>query len=213
MTTRAILRDEILDDLERDATADTSRVLSAISSAIKFYQPKRFFFNESRSVTFSTVNGTDTYRFGTGLEITTEFYKVDGAFILDSTRYVPLKIMDYLRMERLIETSPSTGRPNRWAYINKAMRLYAVPDQAYTIRLDGHIKLAEPASDAETGNDWMVEAYELIRCRAKAYLSAHVFPNPEMALTMRAAEQDALTSLKGATQDKTGSGEIEPTQF
>lgn len=211
MTTRAILKAEIIDDLERDATADGARVLSAISSAIKFYQPKRFFFNESRSVTFPTVDGTDTYAFGT--DITTEFYKIDGAFVLDSDRYIPMRWMDYLDMERLIETTPAKGRPTRWTYINKALRLYNVPDAVYTVRLDGHVKIAEPASDAEADNQWFTEAYELIRCRAKAYLSIHVFPNPEMAVTMQAAEQQALVALRGATMDRTGTGEIIPTNF
>jgi hypothetical protein len=214
MTTRSAMKTEIIDDMERDASADGARVLSAISSAIKFYQPKRFFFNESRSVTFPTVNGTDTYSFGTGLAITTEFYKIDGAFVLEGVQQHQMAPIDYLSLELLIDNSgPATGRPTRYAYVNRALRLYRVPDAAYTVRLDGHVKAAEPATDNETDNVWFTEAYELIRCRSKAYLYTHVFPKPEMAALMRIAEKDALEALRGATQDKIGTGQIIPTQF
>jgi hypothetical protein len=214
MTTRATMKAEIIDDMERDASADGARVLSAISTSIKFYQPKRFFFNESRSVTFATVNGTDTYDFGTGQDITTEFYKIDGAFILEGVQQHQMWPIDYLDLEVLIDSStPATGRPTRFAYINRALRLYRVPDAAYTVRLDGHVKVAEPSTDNEADNLWFTEAYELIRCRSKAYLYTHVFPKPEMAAMMRIAEKDALDALKGATQDKIGTGQIIPTDF
>ena len=42
------------------------------------------------------------------------------------------------------------------------------PSVHYDIQFVGGIKTAAPASDAEAGNVWMTEAYELIRCRAKA---------------------------------------------
>lgn len=213
MTTRTTLKAEIIDDLERDATADGARVLSAISSAIKFYQPKRFWFNESRGITFNTVDGTDSYDFGSGQEITTEFYKIDGVYVTENGQQYELSPRDYRELETLIDTTPTEGRPHSYAYINRALRLYPVPDAVYSIRLVGHIKAAEPASDGEADNVWMTEAYELIRCRAKWYLSTHVFPNPAMALSMRQAESDALLALRGATQDKIGTGHIIPTQF
>jgi hypothetical protein len=208
MTTRAALKAEILDDLERSLAADGTRVLSAISSAIKFYQPKRFFFNESRSVTFNTVASTDTYSFAT---IGTEFYRVDGVFITISADDVrELCRTDYTLMEA---SDTATGEPSEYAYIDKSIRLWRSPDDAYSTRLVGHIKLDEPSADAETGNDWFGEAYELIRCRAKAYLYAHVYGDANMAMVMRAAEQDALSALRGATFDKVETGRLEPTEF
>lgn len=213
MTTRSALKTEIIDDLERDASADGARVLSAISTAIKFYQPKRFYFNESRSVTFNTVASTDTYDFGTGQEITTEFYKIDGVYVTENGNIHELNVRDYRDLEILIDSNANEGRPWSYSYINRALRLYPVPDAAYSVRLVGHVKVAEPATDGEADNAWMVEAYELIRCRAKAYLSTHVFPNPEMALMMRTAENEELMRLRGMTQDRTGTGQIIPTAF
>lgn len=211
MTTRGTLKNEIIDDLERDATADNARVLSAISSAIKFYQPKRFWFNESRSVTFNTVDGTDTYSFGT--DIATEFYRIDGVFITENGQQYEVSPRDYRDIEGLIDSTPTEGRPWSYAYINRALRFYPVPDGVYSVRITGHIKADEPAADDTASNVWMTEAYELIRCRAKWYLSTHVFPNQAMALSMRQAENEALTALRGATDDKIGTGQIIPTHF
>jgi hypothetical protein len=212
MTTRGALKTEILDDIDR--SGDGTRVLAAISSAIKFYQPKRFWFNESRSVTFSTVDGTDTYDFASDGEITTEFYKIDAALVLEGTQQHCLTPIDYLDLELLIDSSsPTEGRPYRYAYINRALRLYPVPDAVYTIRLTGHIKAAEPAADDTADNVWFTEAYELIRCRAKAYLYAHVYEDTERAAIMRAAETEAYNALRDATGSKIGTGHIIPTQF
>lgn len=213
MTTRAALKTEILDDLERDASADGARVLSAISAAIKHYQPKRFFFNESRSVTFSTEADKWQYTFGTSGDITTEFYRIDAVFVTENGNNYEMCQRDYREMELLNDTNATTNRPYDWAYIGQSVVLYPVPDGVYTVRLTGHIKAAEPAADDTAGNVWFTEAYELIRCRAKSYLYAHVYPDPGMAQMMQVAEASALRALRSATMDRVSTGNVEPTSF
>jgi len=211
MTTRATLKAEILDDLDRSSTADGTRVLSAISSAIKFYQSKRFFFNESRAVTFSTADGTSDYTFAS---IGTEFYRLDGVFVTISSSDVrELDRSDPLEIESLIANEATTGQPSEYAYFDRTLRLWRIPDAIYSVRLVGHVKIAEPATDDTANNEWFTEAYELIRCRAKAYLYAHVFPDPSMAQVMQAAEQQALGTLMLATVAKVELGRLEPTEF
>lgn len=213
MTTRATMLTEILDDMER-GSADNARVLSAISSAIKFYQPKRFFFNESRSVTFGTVAADWDYAFPA--DISTEFYRIDLAVREDADGDCPLDLADYRSIELANDASSQADRPTEWAYIGRQLVLSPIPDDAYTIRLTGHVKLAEPASDGEANNAWFTEAYELIRCRAKAYLYAHVYPtveNLQMAAVMRMAEKDALGALLAATEDRVAPGFLEATDF
>lgn len=211
MTSRADLKTEILDDMDR-GTADGPRALTAISAAIKFYQPKRFFFNESRSITFNTVAGTAEYAFGASAAITTEFYSLDGVFLTDGTDIRELDRNNYTVLERLAATS-NNDTPTDYAYVNKALRFHPVPDAIYSVRLTGHVKLAEPALDADDGNDWFEEAYELIKCRSKAYLYAHVFEDVNMAQVMRAAESDALSALRSATSDKVAPGYLAATDF
>jgi hypothetical protein len=208
MTTRTIMVAEIEDDLER---SDSAAILNKISAAIRHYQPKRFHFNESRSVTFNTVASTDTYTFTT---IGTEFNKIDGVFVTIDTEDVrELDRMNYQQLERIAGNSTDTGEPSDYASIPGGIRLWRSPDDAYSTRLLGHVKLAEPASDGEANNSWMTDAYDLIKARAKAELYLHRYMEADSAAMMRAAENEALRQLLNARDDKTALGYLEATEF
>jgi hypothetical protein len=209
MTTLAIMLAEIQADTERTSASDVTAMRAKINAAIRQYQPKRFWFNESRSVTFNTVASTAVYTFVT---IGTEFYKIDGAFLTDGSEITELERVNYTEIEPG-QSTPTEAAPFAYAYVAKSIRLYDVPDAIYAVRLTGHIKIAAPASDAEADNIWMTEAYDLIMCRAKAELYAHRWEDPANAQIMRAAEGDALQRLFGATHDKVALGYLEATEF
>lgn len=208
MTTKAIMIAEIESDTER---SDTVAIGLKIDAAIRQYQPRRFWFNESRSVTFNTVAGTDLYTFAT---IGTEFYQVDEVFATIGTDDVrELARMNYADLEFLAGNNTDQGEPEDYCYINKAIRLWRNPDAIYSIRVVGHVKAAAPASDAEADNVWMTEAYDLIMSRAKAELYAHRWEDPANAALMQQAEASALRRLQSATMDKTQTGYLEATDF
>jgi hypothetical protein len=209
MSTRAEMIAEMASDMER---SDSAAFTSKINAAIRHYQPRRFWFNESRSVTFQTTASTDTYSFST---IGTEFYRIDGVFLTVASDDVrELERWDYARMmEEVAGEQTATDIPRAWAYVDRGMRLWRSPDDAYTVRLLGHVKLAAPTSDGETDNLWMTEAYDLIMCRAKAELYAHRYEDPAQAQIMRLAEGDALNRLLNATDDKVAPGYLEATEF
>jgi hypothetical protein len=209
MTTLAIMLAEIQADTERTSASDVTAMRAKIAAAVRQYQPKRFWFNESRSVTFNTVASTAEYTFTT---IGTEFYKIDGAFLTDGSEITELERVNYTEIEPG-QSTPTEAAPMAYAYIAKAVRLYDVPDAIYSARLVGHVKIAAPASDGEADNIWMTEAYDLIMCRAKAELYAHRWEDPNNAQIMRAAEGDALNRLLGATHDKVALGYLEATEF
>jgi hypothetical protein len=206
MTTKQAMIAEIESDTER---SDTTAIGLKIDAAIRHYQPKRFWFNESRSVTFSTVASTAVYTFAT---IGTEFYGIDGAYLTNGSEIRELERVNYVELEGG-EATPTEGVPFAYAYIAKAVRFYDVPDAIYSARLTGHVKIAAPASDAEANNAWMTEAYDLIMSRAKAELYAHRWEDPNNAAIMRAAEMDALRQLLSATHDKVSTGYLEATEF
>lgn len=209
MTTLAIMLAEVQADTERSSADDVTAMRNKIAAAVRQYQPRRFWFNESRSVTFNTVASTAVYTFAT---IGTEFYKVDGAFLTNGSEIIELERVNYTEIEPG-EATPTEAVPMAYAYIAKSVRLYDVPDAIYAVRLTGHIKIAAPASDAEADNIWMTEAYDLIMCRAKAELYAHRWEDPANAQIMRAAEGDALQRLLGATHDKVALGYLEASDF
>lgn len=211
MTTLQTMIDEIESDTER---SDTVAITAKIEAAIRHYQPRRLFFNESRSITFNTVASTDTYRFGTGLEITTEFYRIDSAWITIAAEDVrELTRRNYADLEGTADNNTDEGEPSDYAFINEAIRLWRNPDDAYEVRLTGHVKIAPPGSAVVTGNAWMVEGYDLIMCRAKAELYAHRWEDPANAQLMRIAEMDAFNRLKSATDDKVEDGHLAATEF
>lgn len=208
MTTRADMIAEMESDMER---SDSAAFINKINAAIRQYQPKRFWFNESRSVTFNMVASTDTYSFAT---IGTEFYRIDGVFVAIASGDVrEMDRVDYSAIEAMADSDTTTGEPSVYAYVARGLRFWRPPDDTYSARLVGHVKLAPPASDDETDNLWMDEAYDLIMCRAKAELYAHRYEDPNQAAIMRAAETDALSRLLGATEDKVADGTLTPTEF
>ena len=208
MTTLAIMLAEIQADTERTSTSDVTAMRSKIVAAIRQYQPKRFWFNESRSVTFNTVASTVEYSFTT---IGTEFYQIDGAFLTDGSDVIEVERVNYTEIENA--TASTSTAPYAYAYVAKTLRLYPSPDAIYPVRLTGHIKIAAPAADGEADNIWMTEAYDLIMCRAKAELYAHRWEDAANAQIMRAAEGDALRRLLSATDGKVSLGHLEATDF
>jgi hypothetical protein len=208
MTTKTIMIAEIESDTER---SDTTAIGNKIDAAIRHYQPRRFWFNESRAVTFNTVAGTDLYTFTT---IGTEFYRIDGVFVTIGTDDVrELTRRNYVDLEFLAGNNTDQGEPEEYAYINKAIRLWRNPDAIYSTRLVGHVKVAAPATSGEADNLWMTEAYDLIMSRAKAELYAHRWEDPTNAAIMQQAERSALNRLQSATMDKTETGYLESTEF
>lgn len=209
--TLAGLKAEIADDTLRSDLS--TQIANAISSAIRFYQKRRFYFNETRTTTFATVASQATYSSSDDTDIP-KFMVVDAVFITDSSgnRY-ELDYYDPADIHWLQGNGASTGRPFGYSYYDQSFTFYPIPDDVYTITPMGQISKDEPASDGEANNVWMTEAYELIRCRAKGLLFTHVMKDPAQAQTMSLAEQVALADLVSRTNAKLATGFIARTSF
>ncbi|MEP0150007.1 hypothetical protein [Roseibium sp.] len=212
MSTLATLKADIADDLARSDL--TSAIASEISRAIKFYQPQRFWFNETRDLTFDTVADQPRYAGADDADIPL-FYALDGMFVTDGTSEYELDTVDVRAFEVLSGSSSTSSRPYAYCRFNVGFGLYPTPDAAYTIRPMGHYKLAGPASDDEANNAWMVEAYDLIRRRAlhKVVTSKRVLEAIEVVPFLRGEEQEEFNRLKDETSRRTGIGFIMPSQF
>jgi len=211
MTTQAVMIAEILSDTERPAS-ETDAIRNKIAAAIRHYQPTRFWFNESRDATFDTVIDQSDYAFGT--DIDPEFYEIDGAFLTEGSNVYDLRAADYRALEILLDANTTSALPVSFAYVNRELRIYPFPDAVYPVRVTGHVKIATPTSDDDTGNEWFTEAYDLIMSRAKAEMYVHRWEDPgNLAALMRVAEADALSRLHAASASKVGTGLLRPTQF
>lgn len=206
MTTLAIMQARIADELAR--TDLTSQIASAITTAIEAYQTDRFFFNESRTVTFSTVSGQDFYGSAANASIP-DLLNIDWITILISAgnlwplEYRPPEDIDYDA-----GNTSSTGQPYDYTYYQQQIRLYPSPNQVWTVRVQGQVLAAIPASDAEADNPWMTYGERLIRSRAKMEIAMHVLRDDALAATMRGAETEAFKQLKGRTNRQVSRGRI-----
>lgn len=208
MTTILDMIDEIEEDLER---SDTAAIRVKIAGAIRHYQKTRFWFNETRSVTFNTVAAQADYTFNG--DIAAEFYTIDAALITQGTNIIDMARGDYRALEILLNGNAANALPTTFAYFGKGARIYPQPDQIYSVRITGHEKIAGPITDVESDNVWMNEGYDLIMARAKAVLYAKRYRDVEGAAIELQAETDALSELNGATNQKTGTGQVRPTKF
>jgi hypothetical protein len=210
MATLADMKARVADELARGDL--TSQIASAIADAIAFYQDKRFFFNESRDITFSTVVGQQWYG-------AADNPNIPGLYFIDYlTMTVGNVVSDVPRMqpedlEILTMTGTQQGEPYAYTYYNEQIRLYPVPSQVWPMRLGAHIAVAAPAGDGEAGNPWMTVAEKLIRSRTKYELAINWLKDTDLAQTMTAAVTEAFDELKGRTNRQTGRGVIRAMQF
>lgn len=210
MTTRTVMLAAIADDIADTASAYTTQIARAISRAISHYQNERFYFNEGRSTTFPTVASQQDYTSADSTVIKSA-KRIDALFmttgsVYELTRCTPEEI-------EIVTGASSTGKPLDYAYFGQTLRLYPVPDAVYTLRIQGHIVVAEPASDGEADNAWMTDGYDLILSRAEWYLAMHTLRDELMARLALMAEERALSALRSVTATKLGRGFVTPTQF
>lgn len=210
VATLADLKARIADDLTR--TDITSQIAAAITDAITHYQDTRFYFNETRNSTFYTVASQQIYDVADLADIP-KFTTIDGIFVTVSGRVCELSRDAPRDIEIVSDSSVMVGQPWTYSYFDQSLRLYPVPDQAYLVRMQGHIRKDAPASDIDEGNVWMNEAFELIRCLAKKYLAAHVLKDPDLFQMMEDREGAALGRLVSSTSKRIATGRIRPTQF
>lgn len=209
--TLGYMKDTIADELARPDLA--SQIADKIADAIESYQQARYFFSETRDLTFSTVAGQEFYGAAANAAIPS-LQAFDYIILYIGSIPWPVRRRTDIELEVLNQNGLMRGQPWNWAYYNQQIRLGPVPDTAYTIRIAAQQRVTPPASDDETNNPWMIgTAGILIRCRAKYELFMHVIRNLEQAQAMVAAVSDAESSLKGQTNRLTGTGMMQAMEF
>jgi hypothetical protein len=209
MTTLAVMKARIADELG-DRSDLTDRIARAIADAIAEYQQKRFWFNESRDVTFPTVAGQEFYTAADHADIP-NLYRIDQATMLIGNQVAVLARRSEAELQVLSDNATQSGDPTDFAYFARQLRLCPVPNAVRLIRITGHVRFAAPTSDEETGNVWMTDAEKLVRSRAKYELAIHNLNDDELATKMAAAVTEQLTALAARTGRQIGRGRITPT--
>lgn len=209
MATLAVMKARIATELDRSDL--TAQIADAISDAIAEYEGERFWFNESRDKTFQTVASQRIYTSSDASWIA-DIVEIDALY---ATVGGVNRIMDRAMAEEselLADNVAAEGAPFEWTYYNKNIYLYPIPDQAYTIRALGHVRLATLASDSES-NAWTTEAERLIRRRAKGLIQAEIMKDAEGAMASDMLSKEEFERLKRESSRRRSTGVIMPTQF
>ena len=217
--TQALLKARIALELARpDILANDQRIADAITDAITMYQKERFRFsdvNPATPPTFSTTQGVFTYG-NAALPAIANNYYISWLIYTQGTSNFYVRRVTPLEVIMANQNASVTGPPEAFAYEGETLMITPIPDQAYVMTLDAHLLVPAPATDAETGNRWMIDAEMLIRSRVKFEIATHVTRNPAMAAAMSpepgsgGATYRAYRSLKGEANRLTGRGRVAP---
>lgn len=202
MATLGELKARIANECDRDDL--TTEIADRINRAIEYYADTRFWFNEQ--IKTATTTADDEYVTPpTGLRRE----DANGVFITVGGFKYPLEKRDRTYIQYWQATQNIKGQPVEFAYENEQWRLFPTPSDAYTLTVLGVYDIDAPADD-DSSNDWTNHAEDLIAARARLLISRDVTYDSEMIASARAAEQEALTRLKGETSERTSMGRMEP---
>lgn len=200
---RELHRTDLGDDIKR-----------AIVSAVARYASNRFEGNERRW-TLVTAAGTKFYGTSTPAPgaLPTDLLEIDSITVTANARIYQLDRMSYTDMDAIdAGTTPLAGYPRLWSWFAGQLRLYPTPNAAYTLTISGQCSLTELSADSDS-NFWTNEAEELIRCRAKRDLCAHVLMDEQQAIRMDGLARDAYRDLKASANKLIATGRISSTRF
>lgn len=201
--------DRIADETRYSGSAERTIFKLLVQDSIAHYEVERFWWNQSRSLTFSTVASQEYYTSSDAANI---------PYILDfdavtiartSTDMFTLCKTEWDLIEDWNADGQSQGLPSEYAYWQQQIRLYPVPNDVWTVRVAGTFKLTALSADADT-NSWVTlgEGEELIRNHAKAlFYTQYTRDDANMTRALNLAQM-AYSRLQVSTHRRNDTGEI-----
>ena len=188
------MQSRIADEITDAALA--SQIQNAIQDAIKHYERKKFYFNQ-KVAGFSTVAGQEYYSSSDLADIAT-LIEIEAAAIANSGVKSELVAEAFENIDAW-QTSLSTGQPRSFAYYGQQIRLFPIPDAAYTVTLAYHYRLATLSAPSDT-NAWMTDGEILIRESAKRRLAQDVVKEDGESQRASPLELEELEELLAETR-------------
>jgi hypothetical protein len=204
----------IADDIDDTTSEYSAQIQEAILGAIRFCELDLYYFNETRDVTFQTVANQQWYGAAANATIPT-LVRIVAAYVEYSDgRRTLMRRETPEDIELLSDNSASKGEPYAWTYFDRQVRIYPIPlDTSYTIRLQlGPYRLAKIASTEDT-NAWIVEAFDMIKARAKYIIYKDTLKDAALAAEALNDFNDQQGGLKAETSRRVSTGFIRVTCF
>lgn len=207
MSTLGNMVTRIRTDLNRGDEHD-DRIKQAIEDAIKLYRSRRLGFNMKRA-TSTTVQGQEFY----GLP--DDFLEVDTLRLLESSNYYQrLTEVAFSWIDDNSAYQDFQSVPDKFAIQNRELRLYPIPDGAYTVQMSFMYDLTDVSAGAaeSASNAWMTEGEALIRETATAdVLEFYIGGQESIAAAQphRLRADQALRELKRRAEREQSSGRLQ----
>lgn len=195
------LKTRVADELARADLA--SQIALAVEDAITEAATNRFWFNEVRGLTLSTAIGQEVY----GSDEIAALTQIDSLWISVSGGRRNLREASAADLDRLVQGTQPTGEPYMFARYGGFIRLYPVPQQVYTVTIDGVSRLFTLADDADA-NAWTDQncAERYIRAVVKRNILAEIICDFERAQAQGQLADGYKNSLLAQTYDRTATG-------
>lgn len=191
MTTYGIMQAAIADEMANDGALTTAQIQNAIKRSIADYEGRPWWFNQ-KIATFSTVASQEYY--GTSdLADIPNIVRIDSAMITYNGVKNALRPVNFLDLDQE-QTSARIGLPYAYTVYTNQIRLFPIPDAAYTVTLSYIYKFATLSADADT-NAWMTDGEELIRQAAKKRIAMDYLQADDLAARFKALEDAAYDSM------------------
>lgn len=194
MATFGVIQDRINNDyLNRsDLTAETARQVKA---AIRHYERKRFWFNESSTVVTTTTSISFVLK-------PPQFFLVDFLrFQYASSATYSLNRIDPFTLREMRGGSQVFGQPTHFAIYGENIELFPIPDSAYSITVFGCQTFPELSASTDT-TPWTSAAEDLITFHAAKLMWSTVLRNTDEAQTYAQLEKSALDDLRMANDNQ-----------
>ncbi len=211
MSTFGAMRDRILNETNRPDLSTEAE--EAIQSAIAHYSTRRFWFNTDVITDADATTADAEY-----VDLPATLLAIDSLQLDDGNGFYTLERWPNAKIEYWNEGAVASGAPYAFSEYQGQVRLSPIPAAIYDLKWFGLVELAALSADSDT-NAWMVEAEELIRERAKAYVLINIVRDAEakadarmLALQPRgqsclsAMELAALRRLRSQTVKRTTRG-------
>lgn len=202
MATFAQLKAKIASETHR--TDLTDAINEAVLSAVRFYTPQRFWFNES-SGTFSSV--ASQLEYGTADGLPTGIIELDLVTINVNGRTQELKPKPWQSLAAIDQTSWA-GIPCFYGWRAEKIRLYPRPNAVYVCSLYFLKEFTALSADEDT-NVWTNEAADLIRHRAKAEVFDAYVRSPAAADRSRLLESETLQRMLKRTNEMSATNQLQ----
>lgn len=195
MATLGELTNDIISDMAKEGEDGiTAAVSTAISQSIRHYETRPWWFLETQD-TVATVSGTEYYDLPSDMASTELTITID----VNNHTYPLIKRGMQMLDDWFVKSAVFTGYPTDYAIWKSQIRLYPVPNGAYTLTRNYWKNLGAPSS-AGGSNVWTVDGEFLIRARAEWQLHSLRYHDLEAATVTKQAETDALSSLNTQNQ-------------